>query len=337
MEDWCNGVWGKPVSPGVNASPKRRRREDEWVDRLARADGRVKRAKRTGELYGDSRDKEEKERKEPEEDEENFAQTKRPMKRSKVQAFGSVTNMLRGANVGPSSLLNYFAADDAPSSITHVNNSGASSTTFKPMNLQLHEVNPSFKAVRPQAETTLATRNIIPPRASGDSQFEDGAALLLSPTSSPGSTSATKLQYADTPLGEFLSSAVVWLFRPTGTPRPPWRVPSGHIIQPGHQVCSFNAFLMACGWSDVSLSVTSPCRWAERGVLFVDEADTAWVDTTLRRLVERRAALVQERPREGGMASKGWKPVWVLSMRCLSYEEVVRHGDIENRALCRLG
>ena len=133
--------------------------------------------------------------------------------------------------------------------------------------------------------------------------------MQASETSSPGLTLSSMLRYADTPLGRFLNSAVVWLVRPPGVPRPIWRVPSNDIVPPGHQVHSLDAFLMACGWSTTARArrhnvQAEACTWAERGVLFVNEADEVWIDSTLKRLLGCRTTLLKEH-KIGRVKSKG--------------------------------
>jgi len=144
------------------------------------------------------------------------------------------------------------------------------------------------------------------------------------------------LKYASTPLGLFLQKAVVWLARQHNSPRPSWRVPSSSIIPSGHQVYGLESFLKACNWSTAGAQV-SPCTWAEYGVVFVDDTGNGakgeqWMDYPLKVLMNRRASLVT------CVETIGCKPIWVLSMKMLSHEELRKTPqDVERRAICRLG
>jgi len=45
IDNWCNDLWGKPVSPGVKCSHKRKATADTWEDKLAALDWKVSRQK----------------------------------------------------------------------------------------------------------------------------------------------------------------------------------------------------------------------------------------------------------------------------------------------------
>ena len=91
---------------------------------------------------------------------------------------------------------------------------------------------------------------------------------------------------------------------------------------------------MACGWSESGWegAGTGSCGWVERGVIFVDsdEPEGMWMDGSLKRLIERRKELLRDNV-------KVMKPVFVFDMKALAKEGVEREGNVEGRALCRLG
>lgn len=45
VDDWNNRLWGKPVSPGVTSSPKRKAVADEWEEKLIASDRKLARKK----------------------------------------------------------------------------------------------------------------------------------------------------------------------------------------------------------------------------------------------------------------------------------------------------
>lgn len=287
-EDWCNELWGVPASPGIRSAAKRKEREEEWVEKLARADGRGSLAKtrRLSVAAGDARP--------PNQDEsENRGGTKSNTTipsppPSRPRALGLVTNVL---------------ADE-----------GNAVERVKCSRADKHSCPPVILLKTPTADqgvTNVALSNArqapLAANLSADSPLEPDKNLapILTPKDTPAPP--PRLHYASTPLGIFLSAAVVWLVRPTGTQRPAWRVPSSHIIPHGHQVHSLDALLIGC-----------KCAWADRGVIFMEE-DTGHV-------VER----LKERWTEG-------KPVFVFGFGVLSYANVAKEGEIEKRAICRVG
>ena len=94
VDDWCKGIWNKPQSPSIRSSPKRKAREDEWIEKLEMADGRPKGATRRIDIEvqaGGSADQ----------DSENLMQADMnltvpqfPATPPRLRAFGSVTNIL---------------------------------------------------------------------------------------------------------------------------------------------------------------------------------------------------------------------------------------------------
>ncbi|KAI0091748.1 hypothetical protein BDY19DRAFT_991426 [Irpex rosettiformis] len=367
VEDWCDELWGKPRRLGVCESPKRREREEDWVERLEVIDGvsRVKKRKVEKEL-GETEDTTAKVV--DVEDEESVGMRRGAESVMRARTFGSVTNMIGSPELlgRPTSGL---SLKDTPKELP---------CRKENTDTVLFSVKRSGTAQLERA-TPKATLSIVRSPNSGSSEKGEltnkpylktltkqlsNSPFILTPTLStlppiPPSTTSTlllppssTLRYTHTPLAHFLSTSVVWLFRPTNALRPSWRVPTNHIIPPGHQVHSFDAFVLACGWfkpraennkvlNEALAGGTETCGWAERGVLFVDVDDSEgnghgkeWVDGTLKRLVERRAGLLRRGDEE---RRKGMKTVFVFSMRTLGRDEVEREGDVESRALCRLG
>lgn len=293
VDDWCNEVWGKPVSPGVNTTPMRKRRQEDWVERLARADGRGKRTRKEDACI-DTRIIEEN-KCEREIDDENLDMCKQRTSKSEQKAksrlrvFGSVTNVL----ADPFDSL----ARPAPANNMLIPSNASAGNLCAPLFSFQETVGPLHGPLgEPLREEILkkptplilvdkdllvtTTRTINP---TGQSNPTNNSSFT--PTLNQLPSTIPKCRYSDTPLGQFLDTAVVWLLRRPGLPRPSWRVPSSHIIRPGHQVHSFDAFIMACGWSQTVVSpspsidsdckngiVIAACGWAERGVLFVDES-----------------------------------------------------------------
>ncbi|PIL24908.1 hypothetical protein GSI_12795 [Ganoderma sinense ZZ0214-1] len=125
--------------------------------------------------------------------------------------------------------------------------------------------------------------------------------------------------------------AAVWMARPPGTPRPLWRAPSHAVIPIGNQVNSLDALTIACGWEGLS-----PCSWAKRGIIFVDdwEATSAYTAQMLESLAKRRSALLSD---DGEL---NLKSIFVASTKMLAYDKLdqaVTGQEFEARAICRFG
>ncbi|KAI0761918.1 hypothetical protein BC629DRAFT_1682669 [Irpex lacteus] len=338
-EDWCKQLWGKPVSPCVSASPKRRKREEEWVGRLRVVDGltgkeevrAVKRVKRGDDksksgMGGENVDEVRGERR-----------VDGPVVGAKLRAFGSMTNVFAGSHASRSDQLtpNRVVASARHSVIARSPLAVTAIDVAQPLEQNI--------PIKIESTTTSGVEESYPNSTSGSpckdsTKPSNELALPTPPLSSPISTpplsSPNTLKYAHTPLAKFLSTAVVCLFRSTNSPRPSWRVPSSEIIPLANRLNSFDAFLLACGLSD-SQSVSAACGWAERGVLFVDEEESARVDATIKRLVERRAAVLRHADVEKA-GRKCVKPIFVFGLKMLGKEEVEKEGDVEARAICRL-
>lgn len=343
VDDWCNALWGQSSSPGVNSSPKRRKREEAWAERLAKADGRVKGVKVRRVEVSERDDVVDEDENTPTKKTSSGPKSPSP---TKLRALGSMTNV--------------FAGSGSPSRSVHFPPSGSRKVRqVKPVQSAIGMQSPppslpvkdsasslpqSIHPPKPKSAPTLLSgpqNPICPPKHDRALVTPPTPPFTLQPTPTstftPGPT-APKTRYADTALGRFLEKAAIWLVRPPSAPKPAWRVGSHHIIPLGHQVNSLDALLMACRWNDGAANSPEAdkkdvCEWADRGVVFVDDTeDASWRDTVLKRLLDRRSALMKDGTNEGRR-----KPVFVMSMKSLSLEEVMREGSVEQRAICRLG
>jgi len=150
-------------------------------------------------------------------------------------------------------------------------------------------------------------------------------------------------------MSEFFQDSVIWLAKPSDSPRPLWRAPSHKAIPSGQQVHTLDSFLAACGWlsrhvsDEGQVASISRCSWVQRGIVFVDDStsvcgednDQGWLVYPLGALLERKRALL-----ELGRSSDV-KPVWVFSMKLLAREKtdgscVSADPNFQSQALCRL-
>lgn len=334
--DFCKTIWGKSglLSPGVRSDSKRKQREDEWMNKLRVVDEkalgqRVKRP-RPDVQSSSSTGENENEHEEP--------ILKRPPTRLGItmglRAMGSVTNLDARTPTPPPAIDSSHlkqTLNPSPNTISgptdhqlsiNMAESGLLSPAVSQLGLRRVDTIldlTTFDSVNPASEMTEKTQL--------DISTLDQVLNNCSPSSS------------QTPLVRFLQDAVVWLARPTDSPRPRWRVPSHQVISRGQRVHTLESFLTACGWTSEERP-TGSCEWATKGVIFVDDQDGSkqWAEFPLGPILERQQAQVRSVTQTSKERKIIRKPVYVFSMKILSRELLdVDLSDIGTLALCRVG
>ncbi|KAI0955281.1 hypothetical protein AcW1_006907 [Taiwanofungus camphoratus] len=330
VDDWCNDLWGKPSSPGVKCPVKRKNNENLWERRLEFVDQKEYETRTTStggsenQVHSLHMEHGSKER----DSTSLFCRlTKTP---PRIRTFGSATNVMQSNGSSP----NIGKESSTALGTTSKALEASSSQPVHQLSAQCSEQEAPLGQAHIGTDTTCLghfdqsqTVHAIPMQVS--------PATLNLPATENSIASTELRHYATGPMGKFLRNTVVWLARPSSSPRPSWKVPSHLIIPAGQMVHGLNCFLQACGWCIPDLS-TPGCEWIQRGVVFIDDNNEddgkQWMDYALKTLIKRRASLVS-------LTGTGKsKPVWVFSMKLLSFEELGRlDEDIESRAICRLG
>ncbi|KAK7679443.1 hypothetical protein QCA50_017497 [Cerrena zonata] len=333
--DFCKTIWGKSgfLSPGIRSDSKRKQREEEWIDKL-----RVLDEKALGRKV--KRIRPEAQRSSAGGDENHELVLQRHPARlgitTGLRAMGSVTNLDARTptpppvihsshlkqNITPPALLNAISVPNDHQLPINVMESGLLSPANSQLGLRREDTIldlATFDSVMPASEMIEKTQL--------DLSTLDQVFNAHNPSS------------RQTPLVQFLQDAVVWLARPSDSPRPRWRLPSHHVISRGQRVHTLESFLAACGWTSEEYP-TDSCEWATKGVIFVDDQDGSkqWTQFPLGQLLERRQAQVKSviQPQKESKIIR--KPVYVFSMEILSRELLDADlSDIDTLALCRLG
>ncbi|EKM49924.1 uncharacterized protein PHACADRAFT_178551 [Phanerochaete carnosa HHB-10118-sp] len=311
IDDWCKGLWGKLQSPGARCPAKRKAREEEWLDKLEKADGKLKLKARRLNLPGPA----ETMMMENVRHEEPAAAAPA----NKMRAFGSVTNILPtplaqankelSANVDPPSTK---PIPECPRQLQ-----------FGPDEDSVKTPNVMSSVAREHAQQERVVENPTPAVLRTE--------VAVTPPSSNGAvvTTSTQQPFPATPctIRQFLQHAAVYLARDTRLPRPSWRAPSHTVVPHGHQLHTLEAMLIACTWGSINV-----CDWARFGVVFVDDSDAthAWMDVVARPLLEKRTALLR----------KGWdfeKPIFILGLSMLHVNKLNEEVAIAGKAICRFG
>lgn len=302
VEDCVKEMWGIPSSPSVRCPTKRKEREEEWVEKLSKADGRPKPAKvrrldfsggggvdaeNTGASVGES-----------------VSAVRKP---GGLRRFGSVTNVL----ASPKSRMASLQATPPKTSTTKPTPVVKTSATA---------ASPQATPVSPPATSKSVNEDVcLQPKPSAT----DATRSIPTPASTPTKDSPLP----SSTMGAILQNAVVWFARSSTTQRPSWRKASHHVVPHGQQVHSLDSFLLACAWITVGATA---CSWAERGVVFVDDTEESlqWQDFPMRTLLERRSEIVR-----GGLSNT--KPISVFSMSALAHD--LPASEVEKRRICTLG
>ncbi|GJE91101.1 DNA ligase 4-like protein [Phanerochaete sordida] len=314
VDDFCKGLWGKVQSPSVHHPEKRKEREEDWLEKLERADGKIKLKARKLDFHATAdRSRAEKH--------EMPAPAATPQKQ-KMRAFGSVTNVL------PTPLVS--ADKGRPNEVllpTPKPTAGRPRRTIAASNRENSAKIPSIMATvaQEQAQTPEAHANPTPATSNSDV-----FAPPTPPSSNPGLSPASVDQSFPTgpcTLRAFLQHAAVYLARDTRLRRPRWRAPSSTVVPFGHQLNTIDALLIACAWDSAH-----EVEWAKFGVVFVDDSDTtyAWMDVVSRPLLEKRATLVHAGRPLG-------KPIFILGLSMMHVDRLEEEVPVLERAICRFG
>ncbi|CCM02607.1 uncharacterized protein FIBRA_04710 [Fibroporia radiculosa] len=344
VEDWCNTLWGRPSSPGVRCPTKRKHTEELWVERLEVVDEKENARLTKKSRLSNRTNAKTWEIKKTDQNSASLAMASLEPPRQ-LRAFGSVTNT---------------ASSSSASRSNHERIPSLRTRSTRPSDAAMQPAGTSGRGLPPQVSTDKPTTFVDEPVSLNHSNVlivndhrdiggqNDSAYLPCTPNvglpsppfqsvrAEPVSSPQTAPAYSSTPLASFLQDAAVWLARPQNSPRPQWRAASQSVIPAGQQVHSLESFLWACGWPTSSDAESPGCEWAYKGVVFVDDSlpggeGKSWMEFPLKTLLERRSAILK-------METPRCKPVWVLSMTMLSHEELQKAaGDIEGRAICRLG
>ena len=309
VDDWCKSVWGKPQSPGVRCLAKRKAHEEEWFDKLERADGKVRiKARRID--FSSSPAASTKEV-------ENIFQEKPAATSPKTRAFGSVTNILPT----PLAKTNKGLPADASQLPTPRHTAGHPKRPVSPVEDQ--------NAVKlPSIISSVSEQRAQQERAVDGAEPSTSRTEMQGPLTPPSTPPARRQDpFPATPcsIRAFLQHAAVYLAVDPRLPRPGWRAPIDTVTP--HYLHAVDALLIACGWG-----TSHVVEWARFGVIFVDDEDESysWVDGISQPLVEMRARLLHKRDAPG-------KPVVILGMSMLHKDKLDDEVAVLDRAICRFG
>ncbi|GBE86340.1 predicted protein [Sparassis crispa] len=325
VDDWCNELWGKPRSPGVDCPRKRKNTEAAWESKLALVDQKQnhKRARKI-EIHSRAR-----------------ADDSLPHRPRRVRETENVGSPAAGPS-GCSPTLRAFG------SVTNIARDPVTQILLAPSPANVQDEEPS--ADRRPSTSSVAVNSpgalecppatpilghAAPPNSCMDHPRLWHCAALSSTDASVFGCKQGNRGFS-TQLSALLENAVIWLAKPSNSSRPSQRAPSRLALPEGQLVHGLESFLQACGWNTAD---NNTCNWAERGIVFVEEGiiETRaedWMEYPLKTLLSRRALLVSL-----GMAAR-CKPVWVFGVGVLDSHKLRnqdQEGDLENRALCKLG
>jgi DNA ligase-4 len=314
VDDAVAALWGKPVSPGVRSSPRKRAREAAWLERLERADGCAPKRARAQLVREDPQGNENV----PVPAAPAVPERRRPLRPSALRPMASSTN-LAGAlsaltmvaplgSASPAIPPRISARDIPPTPEPSCITQSRGSVVCDPVEIP-HTVKPSRKPF-----DALPTVSVLPPLAP--------PTLITPPPSdddrvpSPGAPSPSS-----SPLAAYLSTAMVWLARPCQSARPSSRVSLRALVPRQRVLHSLDALLIACGWRGAP---PSGAHAVARGVVFVNVgADDAWAAHALRTLETELAKLAAA----GGCPTA--KPIVVLDADLLSHARLHEEHDFE--------
>jgi hypothetical protein len=308
VDDWCNELWGRSVSPGIKSGGKRKAREEAWEERLERVDGKTKRHKRASEP--------------------SFLQG---------QKFGRKDAGNRAAltPMSPSSMTNIQLLPSRPDAGPRHEGSGKEDRQEERTSPPIASV---FSRIRRKNDVPLNHSRLCdlgPSTFINDLHKGPVRPAVLS-AREPTSSESLKQNHGDPTLkngvssiSKFLSTSLVWFSRPCGSARPSWRMSCRQILPRDRRIYSLDSLLAGCGWSDGDSRVEF--EELDKGVIFVDreKGDTRKFEI-LKILGERRAALACGRRR---------KPIWVFDEKLLGYESLEKEDgfDIEAHVLFVMG
>lgn len=323
VDDWCNSVWGKLSSPDIRCSAKRKAREEEWVEKLAKADGKLKVKARRLDFSVPTRDSKNSE------NASSVQQTTSPRASSGLRTFGSVTNLLLTppTRSPPSENSNRVSQLPTPGPSANVPNR---TVCIKPLQVPAEPpvlFHSTPRSPQPRDLGNSATQCDRPPEVQKVPQTS-ASTSLPSQASTPATAITSAFTTRSCTIRDFLQHAAVWLVRDSSSARPHWRAPSRSVVPHGQQVRSLNSLMIACGWGTTG----HVCDWAKYGVVFVDDADPkfSWMDDSMKQLMAWRTAF----QRTDSMSEK---PIVVLGMSLLSRDMLDVERNILDHALCRFG
>lgn len=130
------------------------------------------------------------------------------------------------------------------------------------------------------------------------------------------------LLFTDTPVGNLMSTSVVWFARDLNVPEPSYRPSSLQLVPRLNEVSQLESLLVACGWHR-RIGFNSK-RGVEKGVIFIDyEQQTDIQPAVKTHLVAQqcenayRLATRHQDPTERGM-----KPIWIVDAKVLRWERL---------------
>ncbi|KAH8093745.1 hypothetical protein BXZ70DRAFT_949037 [Cristinia sonorae] len=213
-EDWCNQVWGKVSSPSVNSAVKRKRREEEWFEKLQRAEGRSSTRRRTGPSISEN-----------------------PL--SADSSLGKDTVMMSPQAMTPrTNLAVRGKVTDPAASLTPP----PSSPLQPPMPL------PNAEAEKANSTSNHATLATVSPPGMVHQQ-----PTVMDESSLPSPAVSQRGPGIPASLSSFLKDAVVYFSRPADTKRPIGRTPSREVVPLGQQLNTLESFMLLCRWTQTNL------------------------------------------------------------------------------------
>ncbi|KAF9499477.1 hypothetical protein BDN71DRAFT_1442154 [Pleurotus eryngii] len=295
VRDFCNGLFGQPLSPGVRSGKKRKKRQVHWVSRLRHVD---KLPPLELEIFESNRNRE------AERGIENLSSENMDDDEARSPLV-EVTNRLLPPfmlpQLGPSRLSPRTPdkstvsreADRSPSSKRR-KVSMTSSPVFS---------SPPLVPISPRQANTRIPTPITSP-------------IFSSPIPSRTAIKPT--------LEDFLRHSLICVARnkPTTTAYP--------IIPSDNELHSIESVFIGCGWSK-DIRGTSTSSWVRQGVIFVE--DSTWLRYVMDAIYQRKQSMMMSTTRgkvKVDDSTPRRKPIWVFDCKVLGMET----WDAED-ALCR--
>lgn len=299
-DDWAKQLWLQTASPGLRSEKKRKEREEEWMEKLRKADGlsptMSKRSKRVAKSL--------------------------PTFQVKTAPSAPIREVLGDKPLGLVHNLGHVLAAPSPSNAARCSprQGLAGKGVVSPTSLRWRPL----KSLPPTPNTTPPAWI---PLKSAATVCKRGPQLQLGdPISLPPQTCQKQLTTPsyNEDLNAFAQDAIVYFAQCSKTPCPSWRLSSRHLMTRASRVHTLESLLAGCGWQG---TIIVP-RKKTHGIVFVDEATERgrdWKRYALKTLQEKHSQLVQK---------SGYLPIWILEERVLAFNTLPTFtGKMEDVAL----
>ena len=128
--------------------------------------------------------------------------------------------------------------------------------------------------------------------------------------------------FADTAVGELMSTSVIWFARGINVPEPSYRPSSLQLVPRLNEVSQLESLLVACGWHRKKAFTSK--QGIERGIIFVDYEEQTDVQPVI-----KTHWVAQQCENAYGLATRyqdpterGMKPIWIMDAKVLRWERL---------------